>query len=142
MGSCKRVRLSVLCLTVAALFAATPAFADRGTATLTASGDEPDASGKMTLTNGWAVYWDDYWGDYFKAPVIKYTLTCTGLTPGATYWSYNLTADEDGKLVVKGYYWDDSGWRPSVIQVWRLVDASSHTWVEVLYGEVVWSGKP
>jgi len=149
MGSSKRFQLSVLCLTVVALLAATPAFAAKGTATLTPCGDEPAASGKLTLTQGfvWTTY--EWYGQPYKQAAINYTMACTGLTPGEYYSGFGGgIADKNGKLVAKGWYLVDEGWRPTDVWVYRLVDVWDPTygwtpaWQLVLYGKIVWSGNP
>ena len=85
MHSMKRVRLAVLFLVAAALLACTPAFAaNQGTANLTCVADpmDPDygASGVAKLTGVKPVQFD--WGYEY---VGKLSVSCSGLTPGATY---------------------------------------------------------
>ncbi len=143
MASSKRFRASLLCLIVLALFAATPALAATGRAILAPSGDEPDASGTVALTE--KVVWLRTWGGArYRATVIDYVVTCTGLIPGGTYrldgcggyWSSGI-ADENGKLVIKdrGY-----SFRPMAAWVYRDVPPSGDPPrpIVVLYGEIVW----
>jgi hypothetical protein len=118
----KLFQLAVVFLVVVALLAGTPALAALGgTVQLTHVGDESGATGTATLTKvnylgGWNPMGTMTWMNY-KGYL---TVTCTGLTPGATYSTPAGTfkADRSGKGTVKRWvyfgfmwWWDDFyGW--------------------------------
>jgi hypothetical protein len=111
MSSMKRIRLAVLFLITAALLAATRADAGpwiptkkaSGTARLTppATSDEPTASGQAKFTGRWV-------RNYFGALEVfgNLTVTCGGLTPGATYHTSagSFTASPTGDGTATGIY--------------------------------------
>lgn len=142
MDSSKRVQLSALCIVVA-LFAATPAVGAqpqfRGSATLTAVGNETAASGHAALTM-W-LYYDPWSGTYGGGGV---GVTCKGLTPGATYvvsmpLSY-LYNNPDGVANAKGSLNIKSDWvmvlpEPDSVSLYR-VEATGN--ILVLSGTIQW----
>jgi hypothetical protein len=106
MSSMKRVQLVLLVVVAAALLAATPALAARkkasGTARLTppATSDEPEASGQAWFTGSW---FEDHRMWYVYGDL---TVTCTGLTPGATYrttaGSFTASPTGEGTATIRG----------------------------------------
>ena len=120
MCSTKRVQLVVLFLIAAALLAGTPARAApqrteaSGTALLKppATSDEPKASGRATFTGLWLR--DPQMGWYVFGDL---TVTCGGLTPGATYrtsaGSFTASTTGTGTATVRWIY------PPSIISVAR-----------------------
>ena len=114
MSSTKQAQLAVLLLVAAAVLADTPALAApkkaSGTAQLTppATSDEPNASGQAKFDGLWIRNPSFGWvatGDL--------TVTCRGLTPGATYRTTagRFTASTAGTGTVTGPW----GWPPSII---------------------------
>ena len=111
MSTVKRVRLAVLFLIAAALLAGTASLAApqrtkaSGTALLKppATSDEPKASGRAAFTGLWAR--DPQMGWYVFGDL---TVTCGGLTPGATYrtsaGSFRASTTGNGTATVTGIY--------------------------------------
>jgi len=138
----KRVLLIVLCLIVVALpiaAAGNSPWSDdttcRGRATLLPIGnsDEPNASGvaKASCTSGYVAGGWTTWGTL--------TVSCTGLTPGATYMIYPYgigEADKGGKLTVRCSWHPFGGYPPQWLSVLRLDPPPAM--VTVLSGSMVW----
>jgi hypothetical protein len=143
MASSNRVQVCVICAILLAAFAATPGHGAQGpnskwqiwtgSASLAASGNEPNASGTATLTV-WTT--DPNW---FKRGDASFS--CSGLTPGASYeavtecyFSWGIapvrvaggTANAEGELTISGRVGEWWGW-PVAIRVDR-----------VAYGPVLW----
>ena len=135
MSLSKRVKLAVLCLiVVVALCAAASASPfPRGSATLqpVVGGDEPSASG---VAKEHQTGWID--GPYGRMPWGNWSLTCTGLTPGAAYghpWG-TAAADRKGSLSAQG----KGVVGAALVQVYRVEPTGN---VLVLSGSVVWNPK-
>ncbi len=126
MRSMKLFQLAVLFVVGVALFTGTPAPAqvpaDWGTIELTPTGAEPSARGQATLTGVRLV---DYWvspGGFYSVESYQgeLTVTCQGLTPGATYSTpagkFKADRQGDGTLIGSAgfqcwyeLYWDEWG---------------------------------
>jgi hypothetical protein len=135
MSPSKRVQLVALCLIVVGLAVSTAAYAlhARGTATLRAIGDETAAAGTASAT--FLGYRPGPW----PGSSVRYgtwSLKCTGLTPGATYWeslgSDLYVAGPRGTLSLKGEW---IVWDPQNVQVNRVEPG---VYEYVLYGIFVW----
>ena len=145
MSSSKRVQLSVVCLIVVALFAHASALGAQtstrwtGSATLTAEGDEPRASGVATLTG--MVGSPIWWGYWVKGAL---SLSCTVLTPGESY-VVTITgfdspatggiASQKGTLRIQSHFEGYASWLPTSVAVYRVEPGGN---VLVLSGAVVW----
>jgi len=139
---------AALLLIVVALFAATPALGATatkpyakyaGSATLTAVGDEPYASGVATLT---ATLGSPIWWAYPVKGALS--LSCRGLTPSASYvvtmtgFESSTTgsiASQKGTLNIQSHFEGFASWLPTSISVYRVEPGGN---VLVLSGTVVW----
>jgi hypothetical protein len=106
----------------------------RGSATLQPIGDEPSASGEgKAVWKGWYV---DFWG--YKYAVGTASVSCKGLTPGATYSVYcyqyqiaNGRANGKGNVTMQGDWMMPAA--PTGLTVYRGIGG-----VAVLGGPIVW----
>ena len=144
MGSSKRVQLSVLCLTVVALFVVTASvdaqnktWNVKSNARLKPVGDEPRASGQAKVTGVLTAY--DGWDGPYYVFDGSLSFSCKGLTPGATYmagwgseWGrYPFTAGADGSF--SGGPFGTGNSRPTGMSVDRV---SGTSLIPVLHGKL------
>ena len=149
MCSAKRVRLLTLLLTVAAVLAGTSVFGgkfgrvpggDVAKLVPPLDSDEPYASGQAKLSNITEFY-DSWWGYRYAGEL---SLTCNGLTPGATYntpvGSFTASDRGTGKVAGLTWFWTGNSFPVVVSREEQGVDANGNViiiWVEVLEGTVV-----
>lgn len=88
MLSLKRVQLTLLALIAATILPASPASAAGRVVKLTPSvgSDEPNALGQAKFSEITFVGWVLTWGGNVPAYTADVSVTCKGLTPGATYY--------------------------------------------------------
>ena len=105
MTSLKRFGLAALFVIGAGLFTSSLA---RAQTPLTNTGVDPDATGQATLTEVTSSdFWSDWYSNYaFEIYSGNLTLSCEGLTPGATYrvGPTQVSRSKKGQTIVSYLY--------------------------------------